>query len=287
MKLSLHIRELVSILGVFGLYSVPFIPFYYYYPQFWKYYLGFAGVLLLGNLLHTIIAFNLKQNQTEPLDDEFIEGYLQNQVEEIAEEMGVRTPSVSVLPNKVINASAYGILHYTSQIQISSEAVSKLNKSQLRSVIAHEISHIKSRDTIVMYILQSPYIISRRITINSQKIASDPNVNVVISALLLLISALGEIFSKILLLLIRNVSRQREFLADYDASTVTTPQTVISTLKRIEECNSRFTEEDTETSLLSDFSSSLFATHPSTESRISKIQEGTTVDQTAKENAYE
>lgn len=277
MKLQLHIRELVSMLGIFGLYSVPFIPLYYFYPEFWEYYLGASIGIIILNFFHTLVIIKFRSSKKEKLSDEFIQGYVEDHISEIAEEMGVSEPSVSVTPNRLLNASASGVLQYTGHITVTSETVSQLNKSQLRTVLAHEISHIKSRDMFVMYILQSPYILSRKVSLFCQKVSADGTTNLVIKLPLLIVIMLVEIFSRILLLLIRNVSRKREYLADYDAAQVTNPQTVISTLKRIDEYNSQFTQEDAETNLLDDFSSSLFSTHPSMDDRISAIQKLTTV----------
>jgi heat shock protein HtpX len=71
-------------------------------------------------------------------------------VEEIATKSGVKKPKVCIVDSKVPNAFAFGRTQSDSYIAVHTGLLKILNRDELKSVIAHEIGHIKHRDVFVI-----------------------------------------------------------------------------------------------------------------------------------------
>ena len=73
---------------------------------------------------------------------------LRNVVEEMAIAAGVPPPKVYVIPAAGMNAFAAGRRPEEACVAVTSGLLDRLNREELQGVIAHEIAHIKSRDTL-------------------------------------------------------------------------------------------------------------------------------------------
>ncbi len=78
------------------------------------------------------------------------EKLLMYKVEEMAIAAGLPPPKVYVQDSRDINAFATGKRPEDSIICMTTGALQQLNKEELEGVIAHEMSHIKNRDILVM-----------------------------------------------------------------------------------------------------------------------------------------
>ena len=63
-----------------------------------------------------------------------------------------KTPKLYLIESNVMNAFATGRNYYNSLVAVTSGLVKNLSKEEIEGVIAHELSHIKNRDTTVMMI---------------------------------------------------------------------------------------------------------------------------------------
>jgi len=73
-------------------------------------------------------------------------------VKEIAKDAGIPMPRVFIMPSETPNAFATGRNPKHSAVAFTKGILNLLTKEELKGVTAHEISHIKNRDTLVMVI---------------------------------------------------------------------------------------------------------------------------------------
>ncbi|HLO09599.1 MAG TPA: M48 family metalloprotease, partial [Desulfobacteria bacterium] len=73
---------------------------------------------------------------------------LRNVVEEMAIAAGVPPPKVFVIPTAGMNAFAAGRRPEEACVAVTTGLLDRLNREELQGVIAHELAHVKSRDTL-------------------------------------------------------------------------------------------------------------------------------------------
>lgn len=74
-------------------------------------------------------------------------------VSEVASEFGLRTPVV-YLSNVILpNAAAMGVYPLTHAVLVTTGLIVRLNDGELRAVIGHEMSHVKNRDVLLLFLL--------------------------------------------------------------------------------------------------------------------------------------
>jgi heat shock protein HtpX len=110
--------------------------------------------LIIGFLLAGLLNFGsywfsdrivLKLYKAEPLEDPEIE----KTVERIAQEAGIPTPDLYRADMPVPNAFATGRNPDKGVVCVTDELLEMLDDSELEGVLAHEIAHIKNRDTLI------------------------------------------------------------------------------------------------------------------------------------------
>lgn len=77
---------------------------------------------------------------------------IKKMVHELAEKADIPKPKVYLVKNDTPNAFAFGRSQKSSAIALHTGLINNLNEEELRGVIAHEVSHIKHKDTTVMTI---------------------------------------------------------------------------------------------------------------------------------------
>ncbi|MBI4148189.1 zinc metalloprotease HtpX [Candidatus Woesearchaeota archaeon] len=77
---------------------------------------------------------------------------LHKMVEELAHKAGIPKPKVYVIPIDTPNAFATGRSPSHASVAATEGIMSLLSDDELRGVLAHEISHVKNRDTLVVTI---------------------------------------------------------------------------------------------------------------------------------------
>lgn len=275
-KIGFRLKSILAIIGVFGLYTLFLSPLYYFFPEYALYIVGGTVVMIGLNVAHTSLSLTIRNWRTDFIEDKQINRYLDEEMEIVADNIGIRTPKVRIDPDRIMNASAMGLTQFTSEVHVTSELINNSTTEELRSTLAHEAAHIKNRDIFIMYILYSPYKViqgTHRWIIgmyNNER--SDGRV------ILLPAIAVTYVLSYITLALIRLVSRQREFLADMKGAELTSPETEVRKLRKIEKYNSqvqRQLQNEELKELIQQFplsmSDQIFATHPNTESRVENI----------------
>lgn len=207
---------------------------------------------------------------------------IHDMVRRLCQNADLPMPKIAVVKTAMPNAFATGRNQKHAVVAVTTGLLSRLNESEVEAVLAHELTHIKNRDMMVMTIATFLSSLAQMLVqwlpfMGGGNRDRDSGSNV---ALLLVVSLVVWIVSFIL---IRTLSRYREFAADRGAAIITgQPSHLISALTKIS--GSRVPTEDLRrvegpvsalfiTPALSGSSlSKLFSTHPTLEARIDALQ---------------
>jgi len=202
------------------------------------------GLLIVGYNL--ILYYNsdrlaLAVNGAKPADpSEFRQ--LHNIVEEVAIAAGTPKPRVYVIDADAPNAFATGRDPKHASIAVTRGLLQLMNREELQGVIAHELSHIRNYDILVMTIVAiigGLLVLSRDIFLRWGLLGGgrrrDSRGGGQLGLILVVGALVLAIVSPLLVALIRAaISRQREYLADASgALIVRNPYGLSSALKKL------------------------------------------------------
>jgi len=191
-------------------------------------------------------------------------------------------PRIALINTSVPNALATGRSQKASVVAVTSGIMRQLNRSELEAVLAHELTHVKNRDAAVMTLAAFLSTVASMLVQNlfffsgGRRDRDSGNIMVI-----WLVSIVVWITSFIL---IRALSRYREFAADKGSAIITgQPSHLISALMKISGSMARIPTQDLRKmeganaffiipALSGGSISNLFSTHPSTEARIAALQ---------------
>jgi heat shock protein HtpX len=191
-------------------------------------------------------------------------------------------PKIAVVKTSMPNAFATGRNQKNAVVAVTTGIMDRLNNSELEAVLAHELTHVKNRDMMVMTIAtflssMAQILVQWLPFLGGGDRDRDSGSNFIV---LFLVSLVVWIVSFIL---IRTLSRYREFAADRGAAIMTgQPSNLVSALKKIS--GFRVPTEDLRrvegpvsalfiTPAISGSSfMRLFSTHPTLEDRIAALQ---------------
>jgi heat shock protein HtpX len=149
------------------------------------------------------------------------------QVENLCRTAGIPKPKIFISPDKSANAFACGRDPKNANICLNQGILDLLDKNELEGVIAHELSHVKNRDILVMTMVS---VLSAVITFatdfgmrlmfwgGGNSGGDDDNKSPLVFILYIVVLIIAPFIS---LLISMAVSRQREFLADATSVTLT------------------------------------------------------------------
>jgi len=213
-------------------------------------------------------------------------------VERLAKNAGIPKPKVGIAPMDVPNAFATGRNPENGVVVVTPRIVELLDQDELEGVLAHEIAHIKNRDTLIQAVAAT---IAGAITMLAN----------MAQWFLLFGGARGEdeegggfaemiglilmvILAPIAAALIQMaISRSREYRADETGGMISgKPEALASALKKLENYAMRVPPEIAKSEinpvtshlfivnpLKGDAMAALFSTHPPTEERVRKLLE--------------
>jgi heat shock protein HtpX len=191
-------------------------------------------------------------------------------------------PRIAVVKTSMPNAFATGRNQKNAVVAVTTGIMERLDNNELEAVLAHELSHVKNRDMMVMTIAtflssMAQILVQWLPFIGGGSRDRDSGSNFIV---LFLVSLVVWIVSFIL---IRTLSRYREFAADRGAAILTgQPSHLVSALKKIS--GFKIPTEDLRkvegpvsalfiTPAVSGSSfMRLFSTHPTLEARIDALQ---------------
>jgi heat shock protein HtpX len=193
-------------------------------------------------------------------------------------------PQVAIVRSSVPNAFATGRNQKNAVVAVTTGILDKLSPAELEAVLAHELSHVKNRDMAVMTIASFISTIAFyfiRYGLYFGNVGGDRRRDGGSLVLVWLVSIVVWIIS---FLLIRALSRYREYSADRGSAVITgQPSNLASALMKISGVMDRVPREDLRTvegmnafftvpALSGSSIMDLFSTHPSVEKRIAKLE---------------
>jgi heat shock protein HtpX len=194
--------------------------------------------------------------------------------EKLSDEMGIEKPRLMVAEMGVPNAFAVG-RKGAGTVVISREIMDLLEYEELEGVLAHELSHIKNRDVVIMVLGQAIASMIGIVVQWAYILGGDRNIASYFAGMIL-----GTIAQMIVMIFVMAISRYREYVADSDAARYTrNPEAMARALEKIsqgaegkdmkgEDTVSALCIFGTERGLLA----TLFSTHPPTEKRIQALR---------------
>ncbi len=211
---------------------------------------------------------------------------LHNVVEEVAIAAGVPKPKVYIMDEQQPNAFATGKDANHAAICVTTGLLAMLDRNELQGVIAHEMSHIRNRDILLMTVVAivgGLVILLRDVMLRGmwwggggRSSRDRDNNNIIFLIVGLVLSILAPI---IVALIQAAVSRQREFLADATgAYIIRDPEALASALEKIGSYTKPMKAASDATAHLfiaNPFGKvqKLFATHPPIEERVKRLRE--------------
>jgi len=174
----------------------------------------------------------------DDINDPLINRY-KHIVEEVALGASMAIPHIFVLENEPgINAFAAGSSPDNAAIAVTRGALSILNRDELAAVVAHEFAHIRNLDMRLnlrviglIHGLMALYVVGRILMHSGGRSRKGGAQILLIGLALILLGLLGAFMGKIMQ---AAISRQREYLADADATRYTgDPDALAGALKKI------------------------------------------------------
>ena len=202
------------------------------------------------------------------------------------------TPEVRIVDDAAPNAYAAGLRPERSYVGVTTGLLATMPQRELEAVLAHEIAHIRNRDTYLMTVATVfAGVIALVADIGFRSIAYGGGRGRRGGGIIVLVLAIvGFILAPYAALLLRlSLSRRREFLADAgSAEILNDPEAMALALRRLEADPTRVRYADTSTAHLWVESptdrleteragisalSGLFNTHPPIDARVAALEE--------------
>ncbi|AEA46544.1 zinc metalloprotease HtpX [Archaeoglobus veneficus] len=207
-------------------------------------------------------------------------------VRRLAMNAGLPMPRVAIVDSPVPNAFATGRNPKNAVVAVTTGLLRTLNREELEAVLGHELSHIKNRDVMVLTIASfistiAWFIMRWAMFMGMWGGYSDRRENNLAPLAIFAVSAIVWFVS---FLLIRALSRYREFAADAGSALLTrNPKALISALLKISGRMDRLspnTKKEVEglnaffiiPAISGESLLSLFSTHPPIEKRIERLE---------------
>lgn len=210
--------------------------------------------------------------------------YLYDMIDDIDCDLQGEDVNLIVIESKVPNAYVIDALPMKPNIVVTSGLLNNLSKNEVQSVMAHEISHIKSYDVFYTTILSSilGFLVELTNTIG-RNMRSDTIINVIVLVIPFIIVRTTLTIGRAIFYYI---SRIREYSADYDAAKYTSPSSMQSALISVSQGMNGVSEEekkkfqdyealcivslgDIKTNILD----KIFRTHPDIQERIDHLDD--------------
>lgn len=205
-------------------------------------------------------------------------------VESLSQKAHIPKPDVYIINDPGPNAFATGRNEYHSAVAVTTGLLAMMNKNELEGVIAHELSHIKNKDILIMsvvVVLSGILSILANMFLSRSLTSSDSRENNTIAFAVMIISF---IILPIAATIVRlAISRKREFVADASGGLITGyPEGLAEALRKISSYNQPLHRASSATAHMyiscpfggvekQTFFQKLFMTHPPVEERIKAL----------------
>jgi len=207
-------------------------------------------------------------------------GALYQMVDELRQRAQLPMPRVYVCPQEAPNAFATGRSPKKAAVAVTEGALRVLNAEELRGVMAHELAHVKNRDTLISCISATlagvlAFVAQWGLLLGggSRREGANPLVMIVV----FIVAAVGAALIKAM------ISRSREFVADHDGAVIAgNPNGLMSALSKLESLSQKIPMQNPNPAQNNLFIvepltgrglTNLFATHPPMEKRIAALRQ--------------
>ncbi|MEZ5122615.1 MAG: zinc metalloprotease HtpX [Solirubrobacterales bacterium] len=204
-------------------------------------------------------------------------------IERLCVQADLPKPKIAVAQTSMPNAFAMGRSQKSATVCVTTGIMELLSPPELEGVLAHELTHVINRDVMIMTIASFFAMLAGMITQFGFFYGGgrSRNGNDQSFAIVLLVSIAVYVISFVLM---RTLSRYREFAADRGAVIITgRPSALASALLKISGTMSRVPQQDLRAAeqmnaffiipaAMKQGAVELFATHPSLEKRIARLQ---------------
>jgi len=249
-------------------------------------YMGLFGVVIviglfsLGQFFFSDRLALYSMGASKVAEDEYPQ--LHATIGRLSQQADLPKPTVAVAETRVPNAFATGRSPKQSTVCVTKGLLETLDEEELEGVLAHELAHVKNRDVMVMTIASFLSTIAFMIVRWGWLFGGNRNrqggsgmiVAILVSLVVWIVS----------FVLIRTLSRYREYAADRGGAAITgNPTALASALLTISGRIDRVPQEDLREQsemnaffvipIRSGFVGRIFSTHPPTEKRVERLRE--------------
>lgn len=215
------------------------------------------------------------------------EAWLLQTVAQLSQQAGIKMPEVGIFPSYQSNAFATGWNKNAALVAVSSGLLERMNKDELRAVLAHEIGHVANGDMVTLALVQG--VVNAFVMFFARVVGDFIDRNVFgrqdgeapgISYFVITI-VLDIVFGILASSIVMWFSRYREYRADEAGARLAGKQAMISALLRLKAESELPDQMPSEMKAFSiaegkteGFSlAALFHTHPSIEQRVAALQQ--------------
>ena len=205
-------------------------------------------------------------------------------VERLSADNGIPNPKVAIVNSTVPNACATGKSPKSSLVAVTSGILDLLDDDELEAVIGHELSHVRSRDVLVLtlasvFSMVAWYLVQFGFFGGLQGRGRNSSGG---TAIVILVALITWVVS---FLIIRAISRYREYSADRSGAIMTgKPDKLANALLKISGKIGNIPTKELENvqklnaffiipALSGSSIANLFSTHPPVEKRVQKLRE--------------
>jgi len=254
--------------------------------------LGGAGGMLIALLLAAAMnvyaywfsdTMVLKMYNAQEVDEHSAPQYFR-MMRELAQNAGLPMPRVYIIDEAQPNAFATGRDPQHAAVAATSGIIAMLSERELRGVMAHELAHVKHRDTLISTISATiagaiSSIAQFGMLFSGGNRDSERSVHPAVALLIMILAPIAA------MLIQMAISRSREFEADRGGAEICDdPKALAAALEKIHsyahDIPLETAERHPETAqmmiinpLSGDGIKSLFSTHPQTEERVARLME--------------
>ncbi|UCE01326.1 MAG: zinc metalloprotease HtpX [Candidatus Latescibacterota bacterium] len=203
-------------------------------------------------------------------------------VQRLSERAEIPMPRLYMIPNDSPNAFATGRDPQHAAVAVTAGILRLLNQEELEGVLAHELGHVKNRDTLISSIVAT---MAGAITLLSRTAmwgvflgggGRDRGGNPIAMLLVMILAPIAAVIVQLA------ISRSREFAADRTGASLSgKPLALASALRKLERgaasvpfrsANEATAHQFIVNPLRGKGMSSLFSTHPSTADRVARLE---------------
>ena len=247
----------------------------------------FLSLIMNGIALFFSDKIVLSMYKAQPLNKEHYQ-WIYEIIEELRRTMDLPMPQLWLISSPIANAFATGRSPKHSSIAITTGILNLLDAEELRGVLAHELAHIKNRDTLITTIAATiasaiGYLayMARNAALwgsisNNRRKDTNPFALIIVSILMPFAATLIQLA----------ISRSREYAADdTGAHCSRSPLALASALQKLEN-NTKYSHLDENNSYYASTASlfivhpflrtslhHLFSTHPPIDKRVARLQQ--------------